>query len=137
MKPITYHYDTTHDIHVCKVHEASRAAVDAYVELVLHMASNIFSPEKPEARYVRILLDFSEARLFPLKYLQKRIKEVFATLPVVPPAIYIAYVTSDMVDKSLIIMLNYFSTVRKEDIRQVFSPKDYQKAIDWLSSKEG
>lgn len=139
MTPLTYEHDTTRDIHIFRIHESSRAAIDAYAESLEAVAAslNLYAPDKPQAQQIRILLDFTETRLFPLQYLQQRIKVLFETFTVAPPVIFIAYITNDMGDKSLIGLLNYFSTVRREDIRRVFSADDYATALEWLTNKVG
>lgn len=129
MAPLTYTHNQDQNIHVFHIHEASRAAVDAYAAEISKILQHIGTDSS-----IRIILDFSDSTLFPLQYMQRKMKSVGEKYAPVPPS-YVAYICDHPGDRSLIQTLDHSRSIRREDNRQTFSSKDIQAAIDWLLTK--
>lgn len=129
MTPLTYTYNAEQNIHTFVIHQASRAAVDAYIRKLEEIVES-FGEIQPKSMY--LLLDFTEDGLYPMAYLNKQLAGYIRKFPRIPTN-YLAYIVTHPGDQTLVKALQYSSNVYRETTREIFDSRE--KAVDWLLSK--
>lgn len=121
-------YLQEYDIHQYFFKEASRLAMDEYVQLI-HDIHEDHIKGRPD---ILIILDIHESGMLPVKYAAAVMDKLFKDLAPFPQ-VYIAYLSDDAADNSLIGIMDYTIPNNVNRIRFPFDARD--QAIEWLLSK--
>lgn len=125
---VAYHYLHEHDIHEWIFAESSRQGMDEYIASIYEIYDD-YLKGKPD---VLILLDISQSGMLPIKYASLIMEKTFKELSPFPKT-YVAYLSSELADKSLVNIMDY--TASRKVNRLYFPLEDRDQAIEWLLSK--
>lgn len=125
---VAYNYLEDQDVHEWIFAESSRRGMDEYIASIYDIYDDHLKG-KPD---VLILLDISQSGMLPIKYASLITEKTFNELSPFPKT-YVAYLSSDLADKSLVNIMDYTAT-RKVN-RLYFPLEDRDRAIEWLLSK--
>jgi hypothetical protein len=121
---VTYNW-VDESIHEFVFTKPSRDAVDRYIKYLIDM----YEVLKNEP-VVRILLDFKQSGMLPMRYMQSRIKAMATESTTFPPT-HVAYLIDKGMDQTLFRTIEY--TADKNIDRTHFSNRD--DAIEWLMNQ--
>lgn len=127
---VVYTYRSEEDVHEFVFSEASRRAVDAYVQLLAAMVQRVVNGEQHD-RYIRALLDLHRSGFFPLRYANERLKSLDVGFKEGrPPTQYVAYLSDNPVENS---MIRNFAMLN-DGTRRIYSSDQRAEALAWLAS---
>ena len=118
------------NVHIFTFHNSSRRAAKEYVNMGgIKLREWIDAYDKTP---FPVILDISKSGLFSVSYVKELTQKDFESLPFLPE-IHLAYVTDKPHDIMVINTLNPMAANHLNNTRRVFSPKEMDKAIEWLS----
>ena len=110
----------------------SRDAVDEYVDAILKFADTLRKSDKMN-HPIWLLIDVTQSGMYSIPYGRAKIGELVKQVGDVPKA-YFAYLVEDVKDRYIVENYKHVGNPRQQDMREVFSGAERDKAILWLLS---
>jgi len=125
---VSYNYIEAHDINEFIFTKSSRLGMDEYIGFIYE-----FYEERIKGKSeVLIILDIHQSGMLPIKYASLIMEKTFKELSPFPKP-FVAYLTDETSDRSLINIMDY--TASRQVDRLHFPLDDREKAIEWLLTK--
>lgn len=126
---VTYNYIEEHDIHEFIFDESSRKGMDEYIGFIYE----IYEEQLKGKPSMRIILDIEKSGMLPVRYAAAIMEQTFKELNPFPKP-YVAYLTSDRSDQSLINTMDYTASRKVQRVNFLGEQRD--NAIAWLLERE-
>lgn len=120
-------------IPVYRFHKNNRQAVDAYLDIAIPYLKHHIETKGVDVPYC-FALDVSKPGMYSISYMIGQLRERFTEFDK-KPRDYIAFIAVNTTDEILVRMLDSL-TSEMAHTRRVFTPDQFDLAIDWLISMQ-
>lgn len=127
---LAYHLDDTHGVHIFTFFDNSRRAADEYLRVADDALAEWVESGNGAIPF-RLLLDISQAGVFPLQYTLNKSRQLVSKFTGLPPR-KIAFLTDSAKDIALLRSILHLPNSNWRNKRRIFPPTQREDAIAWL-----